>query len=195
MPRAFVPAAVLALILPLFPVRADDGPAQVKKPQSGPESKAERKNNERPPISRERLRDILRDALKQIRTMDEAAAKSKGDLDPLSTVRLAMANPTGLQATTVATIGRAQAKVGDLPGARSTWQLAVDSAGEASFANSATEHGALYIEIAKAQVEAGELTEAINHRRRSRSLSGSPRPRPGSLILTAPTGRRANPIR
>ena len=35
-----------------------------------------------------------------------------------------------MQARTIAAIGTAQAKLGDLAAARSTWQIALDSAGE-----------------------------------------------------------------
>jgi hypothetical protein len=143
MPRASVVAALLALTVPLFSVRAAaDTSTQAKKPQSPPESKAETRKGEVSSLSRDRAKEILRDVLKQIRSMDEAAAKSKSELDPLSSARMAMRTSAGLQAQTVAAIAGAQAKLGDLVGAKSTWQTALDSAGEINLVNGQIERGA-----------------------------------------------------
>ena len=71
MTRASVASALVALTLPLLSLRAaDDGPGQAKTAPAHPELTAESKKTDVPSVSRDKLKEILREALKQIQSMD-----------------------------------------------------------------------------------------------------------------------------
>ena len=161
MTRASVVAAILALMVPLLCLRADDGkPGDVKKPAAPSETKTQAKKSEGPAPSPDRLKEILKDALKQIQSMSAEESKSRRELRFPSPTMFAMNLSKELQADVMKAIGRAQVKVGDLPGARSTWQSALDAAAEISTLQGPADRAGLYLEIAKAQHEAGEKDEA-----------------------------------
>jgi hypothetical protein len=107
MARVSLLTALLLLLLALCSLRADDGkPALAKKPKSPAEVKAKLTGSAPPAVSRDRLKQVLRDALKQIQAMDEDAAKSQGKLDPLTQIRMTLSMPKGVQAQTIAAIGK-----------------------------------------------------------------------------------------
>jgi tetratricopeptide (TPR) repeat protein len=158
MTRASAVTAVLALVLPLLSLRAADGKPQVaREPQAAPETKDTATQDKSPSSSPEQLKGILRDALKLIHSIGDRASKTDGDT-PGVTVR--SGPDEELQAEVVKVIGRAQAKLGDLAGARSSWQAALDSIQEIASYQGQADRAGLYLEIAEAQNEAGDHDEA-----------------------------------
>ena len=204
MTRASAVAAVLALTMPLLCLQADDGkPGDVKKTQSSSEPKAQAKKSEGAVLSPDQLTAILQDALKRIQSMSAEEAKSRGELRFPSRAMFAMSLSKELQADVVKAIGRAQAKVGDLPGARSSWQSALDAAAEISTFDAPADRAGLYVEVAKAQHEAGEkdearltLRQALQSARSIRAESSFPlEPPPGMEFDSDPLAKKATLLR
>ena len=93
--------------------------------------------------------------------------------------------------------------MGDLPGARSTWQSALDAAAEISTLQGPADRAGLYLEIAKAQHEAGEkdkarltLRQALQSARSVQAESPFPfEPPPGMEFSSDPLAKKTTLLR
>ncbi len=102
----------------------------------------------------------MRDALKVIQSEAEKAVKAERALQMPDPAAFAMRCSKELQADVVRAIGLAQARLGDLPAARATWQSAIDAVAEISSFEVSNERAPILIQIAEAQFEAGDKDEA-----------------------------------
>ncbi len=156
-----VVAAILMLGLPALTKVADAGKLVIVcQTQSAVGDKKPTEKNVVPPAAAEPLEETLRKAIKQIQALDAEAAKSDRAIRLPSTRVLTMQSSKSLSPDAMRAIGRAQAKIGDLEEARATWQTALDGTAEIASFDAAEERANLYIEIARAQHEAGEHNEA-----------------------------------
>ncbi len=93
--------------------------------------------------------------------------------------------------------------MGDLPGARSSWQSALDAAAEILSFDAPADRAAIYIEVAKAQHEAGEkdearltLRQALQSARSLQAESAFPmEPPPGMEFDSDPLAKKATLLR
>ncbi len=165
--RTLLAAAVTITIL--IPsgrlLRADDGkPGEAKQaaaPQK-PAASADAKPGAAP--SPEQAKTVLRKALKLIQAMAAEATRKEREFNMQSPADFAMRLTKDQHADALRAIGRAQARLGDLPAARATWQSALDVAAAVAFLNSSLSptsyRPTLLIGIAEAQIESGERDEA-----------------------------------
>jgi hypothetical protein len=152
-------AAVIVVSGPsALPAAADDGqPGQPAKAQTtAPGGAPAEKKNTAAPGPAEAPQETLRKALKQIHATAEGA--SKPELAPANPFEMGLSKE--LEADADRAIGRAQAKLGNIADARAAWQAALDAASAISSMDAAEERAKLYTEIARAQNEAGEQSEA-----------------------------------
>jgi hypothetical protein len=160
-------AAMAVLLLPCPQATADDGrdkPDDAKKSQGVPGNPAEAKTKPgvtpAPAPSPEQLKGLLRDALGMVQALADAAAKRERSLEMPDPTAFMMRFTKDAQADVVRAIGRAQARLGDLPAARAAWQSAIDAVGEISSFEVSNDRASILIRIAEAQLEAGEKDEA-----------------------------------
>jgi tetratricopeptide (TPR) repeat protein len=157
-----VAAAILLLGWPV--TRADDG----KPDQAGPAAQAK----DAPPSaprpesapSPERAKEILREALKLIQSLADEAARKEREFSFPSPAEFTTRFKKDQHADTLRAIGRAHARLGDVPAARAAWPSALDAAAGITFVNSSlgptSNPAAMFSGIAEAQIEAGERDEA-----------------------------------
>jgi tetratricopeptide (TPR) repeat protein len=177
---------ILTAFLGLGPVMvaaiADDGkPTQSAKTASPPATSAKAQMSNAPANQAEPIKETLKKALKQVQAMAEEAAKSGRRISFESPNMFAMRFSKELEADVANSIGRAQANIGSIEDARATWQSALDAVTEISSLDPHGDRANLYAEIAKAQCEAGEgsearlsLRQALKSARAIRAESGLP---------------------
>jgi tetratricopeptide (TPR) repeat protein len=154
-------AIVLALGLPVLSAANDDGQLPAAGTgQSTADGKKPSTKSDSTPNSPEVIKKTLRTALKQIRAVAEAAAKSENEIRIPSPAMFSLGLSKELEADAVQAIGRAQAKVGSIEEARATWQNALDLAAAISSLDAAGDRASVYVKIAKSQNESGEQSEA-----------------------------------
>jgi tetratricopeptide (TPR) repeat protein len=145
------------LLCPLCGVADDGKPGNIPKHQSSREINGPAKKS---PTSStpDGLKAVLHDALKLVQSIEkhDSDQEKHAVAPPVSPFDVALSKE--LQAGALKAIGRAQAKLGDLAGAHSTWQLALEMIPQVQSYN-LTEQAALYVEIAQAQHEARDQTE------------------------------------
>ena len=165
--RAFVMAPPLVLILALLAVRGDDGkPADAKQPQKSPDGKDSAPapdQAKKAPASAPtpaQLKEVLENAIKMTRSLDERPAKKDGvfALDGIDSFAMRLSKE--LQADTVRAIGRAQGKLKDLSAARASWQSALDICQEISSIEALKDRSEVCVQVATDQDDAGEQVEA-----------------------------------
>jgi tetratricopeptide (TPR) repeat protein len=192
----------LALALPGLSFHAVLGQTATEKTSPQPiEKKTEAKSNNSP--SSEQQKRILLDALKRIQSMADASAKDEGEFRVATPGSFAMMLSKDLQADVIRAIGVAQAKLGDLVAARTTWQLAADATNAITSIQASTERAELYIRIAAAQLEADDrdearftLRQALQSVRSSGNESRFPfEPPPGMEFDSDPLAKKAELLR
>ncbi len=159
MTRLSIAIPLLGLVLPLLCPGADDAkPGSAPKHQSSRETNGQAKTSPSS-ASPDGLKAVLRGALKLVQSIEKQDSKGERHAvaPPIAPFDDALSKE--LQADVLKAIGRAQAKLGDLAGAHSTWQLALEMIPQVQ-SYDLTEQAALYVEIAKAQTEAGDQAEA-----------------------------------
>ncbi|HKI17472.1 MAG TPA: hypothetical protein VKA15_06310 [Isosphaeraceae bacterium] len=160
MMRTSLLSAVLVVLVSVVALRGDDQtPDGDKTPKSSGASSATGAAS-RAPASPDQLKGVLRDALKLIQALAEDASKSERELRLPTPGMFAMQLSKEVQTDAVKAIGRAQAAMGDKPGAKTTWQAAVDVAGDVMTIGQPSKRAELYAEIARVQSESGEKSEA-----------------------------------
>ncbi len=192
---SLIVSTVATLILSSLPLQADDGQDKSKatKPVQGDAAKPGAPNVI-PPPSPEQLKVILDDALKLMRTVASTR------VNPPNFAALAgrgIVLPDGLskevQADAILRIGRARMKLGDRAGARADCQTAFDATAEV--AHSPEWRTTLYVDIARAQFEAGERDELRFTLRQAlqsaRSFGGQPGGIPQPQVVV---GSQSDPL-
>lgn len=151
--------SVLAVGLLVMLARAAVGQTEATKKVA---PAAEKKTADQPSVkpSKDQLKGVLREALKQIQTMADAAAKTEHEVRAPTPNMFAMRFDKELQANVVRALGRAQAVVGDQQTARTTLQSALDATNAVSSLEAGLDRATLFVQIAAAQVEAGDREEA-----------------------------------
>jgi tetratricopeptide (TPR) repeat protein len=152
---------LLGLLLSPLLVSADDGKSDALKKQQSSAATVSPSKTSASSLSPDVLKGVVRDALALVRSLDKQ--DSKGD-------EIANAAPTSpfdvdhlskeLQTEVLTSLGRAQAKLGDLAGAHSTWQSALELIPQVQTYNGVGDQAALYVAIAQAQNEGGDQAEA-----------------------------------
>jgi hypothetical protein len=172
--RALFLEGFLTVVIPLFSVRADDGkPDGAKQPPSAPTTKESAEQAKTPASSAEQQKGMLRDALKLIQSKGARASTAAEDRSPF-----VVGTWKELEADALKEIGRAQAKLGDIAGARSSWQAALDCIQEMPSYQGPSGRAGVYVEIASAQTEAGEQNEARFTLREALQAARSVKPDP-----------------
>jgi tetratricopeptide (TPR) repeat protein len=110
--------------------------------------------------SPDQLKGMVIEALKLIKTLAGDASKSEHELRLPTPDMFAMQLSKDVQADAVRALGKALAAIGDKAGARTALQSAVDVASEIQAFGEPTKRAELYAEIARAQMETGDKSEA-----------------------------------
>lgn len=155
--RASLAYLMAVVSLSCVPAQADDGkagtPRKEKSPASAPLAAAAAKGAAPSPAQ---LREAVAQSVKLIQAMAAESVKAERQHD----VSSFMMRFTGtLEADALRATGRAQARLGDLPGARTSWQTALDAIA-ATQLEDVSERVDIIIGIAEAQVDAGERDES-----------------------------------
>ncbi len=150
--RFVMAAALLALASPAALGQAS---ATVKPP---PPLETKAKPSASP--TKDQVKTVLGQAVKQIQTMADDAARSERVIRPPSPNLFGMRFEKELQADVVRALGRAQAVIGDQKSARATLQSALDVTNAVSSLEAGLDRATLFVQIAAAQVEAGDRDEA-----------------------------------
>jgi tetratricopeptide (TPR) repeat protein len=139
---------------------AHAGQAEVRNAAQSPGEKASSPKRDAVAATPDAIKETLRKALKQIQSLADVAAKSENEIRMPSRDMFAMRFEKEMEADVDRAIGRAQAKIGSIEDARATWQNALDATTAISSLDAPHDRAKLYIEIARAQYEAGEQNEA-----------------------------------
>jgi hypothetical protein len=208
MNRASLSTAATILLLCGGRIQADDGktePAKKAGPQQPPAASAVTKPEA--VSSPEQVKGVLLEAVKLIQTMAAEAARREAQFEMQSPADFAMRFTKDQHADALRAIGRAQARLGDLPAARTSWQLALDATAAVSFLNSSvsrtSDRTSLFIGIAEDQIEAGErdevrftLRQALQATRTGPPELPFPMPRPPAMDFAEdPTVKKAESLR
>ena len=171
---SLVVSTVATLMLPTLPLRAGDGPdkpAATKQCEGIPRRRLRRRRARL--LRRNSSRSYLDEALKMIRTPVNPPAVAGF---PGRSILLPDGLSKEIQADAILRIGRARAKLGDRAGTRAACQTALDATAEIDYHPEG--RTALYVDIARAQFEAGDrdelrftLRQAIQS---ARSITGQP---------------------
>lgn len=187
--RAGLAAAVAILLLSVGipPVPADDDKAPSAKPV-GPQTASPPGEKAIPP---DRLKSVLSEVARRVKAMGEESDKEKQKFltSMPSPSAFAMRFTPELQADTYRAIGLAQARVGDVPSARSSWQAALEASEGISSLDASGDRAKLLIAVAEAQLAAGERDEVrFTLRQAVQAARSGPPKNPFGIDLPMPPG-------
>jgi tetratricopeptide (TPR) repeat protein len=161
--RASLAAATAILLLGGPRLPADDGQPEPTKKAAQPPSPPPAGTKPATVTPAEQARGMLREALRLIQSLADEDAKKERQLIVRSPAEYLTRFTKAQQADVLRAIGHAQARLGDMPAARTNWQAALDASATPSNLDVSLdpvgERHALLIGVIEAQIEAGERDE------------------------------------